>query len=269
MQIKFQILARQICLALFFLVFHLDVLFAAPAINSWEAIRVAFYPNQTILLSEHEISIQAPEQAEDSAIVPVTISVKLLERTIKRVDVFTDANPILLTASFIPQIKSQFFEVSTRIRLDNSSFLRVIVEDDSGNKRMRAIPIKTPGGGCGGGIDPDEMKLRNESGKMKLKLFAQDKSMVFNIKHPMRTGFERTSMGYYAKAWFIQSIAWQHNGRPFLKAELGPGISADPYFKILIDDALMQAQEHHFYVEARDNEGKVFSQLFEMASTGD
>lgn len=264
MRLKMRNLAKHLCLAILMIVLiKQDLAYAAPAINSWEAIRAAYYPDQEIALTEDEIIIDAPEQAEDSAIVPVTITAKLLKGEIKRVDIFTDANPILLTASFIPQINSHFFQVSTRIRLDNSSYLRVIVEDLQGKKRMQAIPIKTPGGGCGGGIDPDEAKLRAESGKMKLRYFSKENTITLNVKHPMRTGFERTSMGYYAKAWYIQNLTLLLNGTPWLKAELGPGISADPYFKLLIDDALMHAVKPSFHLEVRDNEGTVFSQSFE------
>jgi sulfur-oxidizing protein SoxY len=257
--------AKQICLAIFFAVLAQNYVFAAPAINSWEAIRAAYYPAQEITLTDSEIIIDAPEQAEDSAIVPVTITAKLLHNAVKRVDIFTDANPILLTASFMPQMKSQFFQVATRIRLDNSSYLRVIVEDWDGKKQMRAIPIKTPGGGCGGGVDPDEAKLRAESGKMRLRFMPKENALTLNVKHPMRTGFERTSMGYYARAWFIQNAIWRFNGTPWLKAELGPGISADPYFKLFLDDALMRMEKHGFQIEVSDNEGKIFSQSFEQA----
>jgi len=252
-------LARAVLLTL---LTSFNTAFAAPVIDSWEVIRTAFYPNQEIVITNNEIEISAPIQAEDSSVVPVMITANLIKNDIKRVDIFTDANPILLTATFIPQIKTQFFQVSTRVRLDNSSFLRVIVEDFSGIKRMRAIPIKTPGGGCGGGVDPDETKLRSTAGSMKLKLFPQEKAITFNLKHPMRTGFERTSMGYYAKAWYMQSLDWQHNGAPWLKAELGPGISANPYFKINLDETLIKMSKHSFYVVARDNEGNTFTQSF-------
>lgn len=258
-------IAKRLCLAIFFAACAQNFVVAAPAINSWEAIRAAYYPAQEIAQTDSEIIIDAPEQAEDSAIVPVTITAKLLHDTVKRVDIFTDANPILFTASFTPQMKSQFFQVATRVRLDNSSYLRVIVEDSAGKKRMRTIPIKTPGGGCGGGIDPDEAKLRAESGKMKLRFMPKENAVTVNIKHPMRTGFERTSMGYYAKAWFIQNVALKLNGETWLKAELGPGVSADPYFKLFLDDAQMRAGKHIIQLDVRDNEGNVFSQSFEQA----
>lgn len=265
MLFKLSDLAKRLRLAIFITTLIVQNLaHGAPAINSWEAIRAAYYPSQVIDLTENEIIIDAPDQAEDSALVPVTITTKLLDDDIKRIDIFTDANPILLTASFIPEVRSHFFQVSTRVRLDNSSYLRVIVEDMHGKKRMRAVPIKTPGGGCGGGIDPDEAKLRAESGKMKLRLFPKENSLSFHVKHPMRTGFERTSMGYYARAWYIQNIVLQFNGVPWLKAELGPGISADPYFKLNLGEVQMSANTNSLQIEARDNEGKVFSQTFEQ-----
>lgn len=256
--------AKQYCLALFCLVSCLvglpSMAHAAKVIDNWKLIQDSFYAGQTIPLANGEVTLQAPSQAEDASLVPLTIAVQLTSSTIQRMDLFVDANPIPLTLTVLPQMRLAQMTLSTRIRLDNNSMVRVVLEDATGIKRMQTTQIKTPGGGCGGGLSGDEAKLRAEAGKMKFKLSSPN-TMTFHIKHPMRTGFERTTQGYYAKAWYMKQLRLHIDQRSWLSAELGPGISADPYFLFEIND--MPASAKSLLVEAEDNEGATFSQSFD------
>jgi len=241
---------------------HIPAAIAAPVIDHWSVIQAAFFAGKTVQLNPAYIQIEAPIQAEDAAIVPVAMQVHIPDAHIARVYLFTDANPIVHTATFIPQQPVSQFKLSTRIRLESNSYFRVIVEDSRGHLFMHAVPIKTPGGGCGGGITADEAVLRASSGEMKVQPHWLTSPALpeisFYIKHPMRTGFERTTQGYYAKAWFINYLAFQVDQVDFMQAELGPGISANPYLRF----SLLNGHSEQLMVEAKDNEGKVFHQQF-------
>lgn len=237
---------------------------AATIVNQWAAIQSAFFADKTIQHQPLDIQIEAPSQAEDAAIVPVTIEVHLPASYITRVHLFTDANPIVHTATFVPQQPMHQFKLSTRIRLESNSHFRVIAEDDAGQLLMNDVVIKTPGGGCGGGISSDEARLRASAGEMKVQSHRSGLSglpeLSFHIRHPMRTGFERTAQGYYAKAWYMQHLAFQLDTVPWLKATLGPGISANPYLRF----SLEATEAHQLSIEAKDNEGQVFHQQFSL-----
>lgn len=241
---------------------HIPTIIAAPVVYHWPVIQQTFFAGRTVQLSPAYIQIEAPVQAEDAAVVPVAIKIDIPDVHIARIYLFTDANPIVHTATLSPQQPVHQFKLATRIRLESNSQFRVIVEDSQGHLFMHAVPIKTPGGGCGGGITADEAMLRATSGEMKVQphwLAAPALPEIsFYIKHPMRTGFERTTQGYYAKAWYINHLAFQLNHQAFLKAELGPGISANPYLRF----ALTNIDSAELFVEAKDNEGKVFHQQF-------
>jgi sulfur-oxidizing protein SoxY len=235
---------------------------AATIVDQWEAIKSAYFNDQTVLSAQDKIQIEAPAQAENAAIVPFTFQVSLNKGSINKIYVFTDANPILLTATFTMKAQQKAFNLSTRIRLDKNSVVRVIAQKNDGRMLMKTVDIKTPGGGCGGGAMSDEARLRASAGEMKMRFIQpnlqQPARFVLNIKHPMRTGFERTFQGYYAKAWFIQHIDFSIDSQPYVHAFLGPGISADPYLKFNVP----VSGEHVFQVDAKDNEGNVFQQAF-------
>lgn len=240
---------------------------AAPIVDNWDAIRAAFFNNRKVDDAAEKITIKAPSQAEDAALVPFAFSVDLQREQIDKLYVFTDANPILLTATFTMKVPQPTFNVSTRIRLEKNSVVRVIALTKTGRLLMKTASIKTPGGGCGGGAMTDEAKLRASAGRMKMRYIEDNKdlgsSFVLRIRHPMRTGFERTFQGYYAKAWFIENIDFSINYHPYFNALLGPGISADPYFRFDLPDVKVET----FQAEAKDNEGKVFQQVFQPESS--
>lgn len=244
---------------------YLPVVRAAPVVDHWPVIQEAFFAGRTVHITPAYIQIEAPVQAEDAAIVPVAIQVNIPDVYIARIYLFTDANPIVHTATFTPQQSVHQFKLATRIRLESNSQFRVIVEDSQGRLLMHAVPIKTPGGGCGGGITADEAVLRATAGEMKVQPHWLPSSAIpeisFHIKHPMRTGFERTTQGYYAKAWYINHLAFELNRQAFLQAELGPGISANPYLRFLLENV----DSGELLVEAKDNEGKVFHQQFALS----
>ncbi len=235
---------------------------AAPIVNRWEEIRTAYFNDQVVVDAKDQVSIQAPLQAENAAVVPFVFQVKLKHDNIGKVYVFTDANPILLTTTFTMKVPQSDFHLSTRIRLEKNSVVRVIVQTKTGKLLMKTVEIKTPGGGCGGGAMTDEAKLRATAGKMKMRFIKageqENGSFILNIKHPMRTGFERTFQGYYAKAWFIEQVTFSFHHQPYFFALLGPGISADPYFRF----GLPEDANGVFQVDVQDNEGKRFQEQF-------
>lgn len=240
-------------------IFLASVVNAAPVVDHWAVIQSAFFPNKQVDIATNEVTILAPLQAEDASLVPVTIDVALPDTNIAHIYLFTDANPIIHTATFTPASQKSF-QVSTRIRLESNSYFRVVVETNAGKFLMASVPIKTPGGGCGGGVSTDEASLRANSGAMKMQLLNEESrpKMALHIRHPMRTGFERTAQGYYAKAWFINQLTFKQHDQRFLTVELGPGISANPYLKLSLNVDHNSAIE----VTASDNEGKAFQQLF-------
>ncbi len=221
----------------------------------WPHIQESFFAGQPIQDGEPFIRLHAPERAEDASLTPFSFQVELPPGdALKRAYLFTDANPIPLTALFHFPDSTHQADMSTRIRLDKNSYVRVIAETTAGRLFMHRIAIKTPGGGCGGGVGGDEASLRQQAGRIKLK--TEPGAIGFHIRHPMRTGFERTPMGYYAKAWFINRLDFSMNGHPILGIDIGPGISADPYFRI----GYPGAEPGRIAVEAADNEGNRYTQ---------
>jgi sulfur-oxidizing protein SoxY len=226
---------------------------AAPIIDQWPVIAEAFFKGRAVTQDSGQISITAPSQAEDATLVPISIQLAPAHGFSKWY-LFVDANPILLTLTTQMPDTIHSFTLSTRIRLEANSKVRVVAEQPDGTLSMAVVEVKTPGGGCGGAVGQDETTLRANAGKMKLQQSEDKQTTTLQINHPMRTGFERTVYGYYAKAWFLQTVEWQQAGNILMALQLGPGISANPYFRMEYPIALQALA-----IQASDNEGQQFS----------
>lgn len=242
---------------------------AAPA-DAWSTLREAFFAGKHVQEEAAPIRLDIAPTAENPALVPVTISTT--RPGIKRLWLLVDGNPVPLTATLTLLREIPEFHFQTRIRLEKSTRVRVVAEDAQGLYFMTSAEVRTPGGGCGGGLDGDEAKLRAEAGRIRIRHEAPSAQAaaaghwVFMIKHPMRTGFERTTQGYYAKPWFIRQLDIAQAGQPLMQIELGVGISADPWLSLPFIPTLPATLQ----LSASDNEGKVYQQQYPATPhTGD
>lgn len=234
-------------------------------INQWDSLKASYFNEQIVLHEPNQVKVTSPEKAENPSIVPVDIDIQLINEDIHAVYLFVDANPIPLAIELINNYPSPIFKLQTRIRLDKSSEVRVIVNTTSGKFFMNSTSVRTTGGGCGGTVMYDETKLRSSAGQVKMKIANETlseslyaKSLTFHIKHPMRTGFERTFQGYYAKAWFIDEVKINNIEKTLLTIKIGPSISADPIFKLYNIEEKNQFFDGNISLLIKDNEGKVY-----------
>jgi sulfur-oxidizing protein SoxZ len=49
------------------------------------------------------------------------------------------------------------------------------------------------------------------------------------VSHEMESGQRRSSDGKTVPAWFIQTIAATHEGKPVMSAQFGPAVSKNPF----------------------------------------
>ncbi len=103
------------------------------------------FPGQTIEESK-EITIKAPDIAENGAVVPITVSSKL--GNIESINILVNNNATPLIASFnLPEGAEAF--VSTRIKMGKTS--KVVAVAKVGDKLYSASKeVKVTIGGCGG-----------------------------------------------------------------------------------------------------------------------
>ncbi len=92
------------------------------------------------------ITLEAPEIAENGAVVPISISTSL--ENVRSISVIVDRNPRPLAVSFdLPE--GTLPEVACRIKMGETSPVRAVVKTDSG-LFSTSKEVKVTIGGCGG-----------------------------------------------------------------------------------------------------------------------
>ncbi len=169
----------------------------------WAVVKEAFFPKRDIQEVDF-LKVEGPRRAESGAQVPVTLIYDKAAANgveLKKLYVIVDANPIQLASTYHLTEMMNGFQMSTRIRQETDSFVRLIGETADGKLYMGKREIRAAGG-CGGTVDNNESEVRAAAGKIKMNVdapkFGEPATATFNIKHVMRTGLQRdlVSQGY-------------------------------------------------------------------------
>lgn len=230
--------------------------------NVWPVLKQSFFDNKPIAHSDL-MKLEGPKRAESGAQVPITLTVdKPLSDSdaIKKVYLFVDANPIPLTATYHFTPLNGKAQISTRIRMEQDSFLHAVGETADGKLFVTEVAIRAAGG-CGGAVDGDDAAIRAASGKIKMSVDnpvrkSEANAATFLIKHPMFTGLQRDlASGGYKPAFYINKVLFSYNDQTVMQVDFGVGVAEDPYLKFFfVPDAAGVLK-----VTADDNEGKTFS----------
>lgn len=93
-----------------------------------------------------DVSLKAPDIAENGAVVPVTVRSSLAN--VESMSIFVEDNPTPLVAEFIIPAGTEA-EVSTRLRMGKTSKVTAVVKAD-GKLYSAVKEVKVTIGGCGG-----------------------------------------------------------------------------------------------------------------------
>jgi thiosulfate oxidation carrier complex protein SoxZ len=181
-----------------------------------------------------DIQIEAPQKAENGAVVQVEISSNQPAGSISSLRLLADANPTPLIASF--ELGKQVLpKLVTRIKLAQSGDLIALAQQNSGQFQQQRRSVIVLEDGCAGSEREEpfasSMKMRArplEDGTVELKII---------IVHPMRTGRSKNDDGVLMPAHFMQLMQVLLNGKVIVDVQTGTGISRNPYFTFYVKDA--------------------------------
>ena len=243
---------------------------AAPALaageedDPWPDLRETLFGERPIAGGAGVVSLEAPYRAYDAAIVPVTIGAEIpqtAERYIKTLTLIVDKNPAPVAAIFNLTPEMGTATISTRIRVNEYTNVRVIAETSDGALHMAEKFVKAAGG-CSAPALKDMAAAEARIGKMKLKQSRpggaeQPQEVQLLVSHPNYTGFQMNQLTrHYIPAHFVQDIKVSYGGRTLMTVEGAISLSEDPSIHFSF---LPKADSKEMSVEVRDTEGEVFT----------
>lgn len=228
---------------------------------AWASIRKDTFGPRDIIDGKGFISLDAPERAEDAAVVPITIRLTSeLAGKVKSLTLIVDENPAPIVATFTygEAAGSGQRILATRIRVDRYTFVRVVAETTGGELYMTRAFVKASGG-CSAPASRDLEEAAKSIGKMRIKtataIGGKSNLGEVMIRHPNISGLAIDQLsGGYPPARFISQISVTADGKLVFSMEGGISISEDPHFRFSYAASANDSLE----VTAEDSDGTKF-----------
>jgi sulfur-oxidizing protein SoxY len=202
----------------------------------WSDLRHAIFGERVVEDAGGLVAIEAPDRAEDAAIVPVGIRVsKKLAPEVRGLYLVIDYNPSPLAAHFLLGPLADARRIETRVRIDDYTYLHAVAETADGRLFATARFVKAAGG-CSAPAGKDQALALKRLGKMKLVLAERQKPDMplqtkLLISHPNNSGLQVDQLThYYVPADFMQTLKVTYDGELVFKLESDIAISEDPTF---------------------------------------
>lgn len=235
--------------------------------SAWAGIRAGLFQDRVIESDGETVKLFAPRRADDAALVPIRMFVAGdVVGKARTLTLIVDENPAPVAAVFRfgqpyragGDIGDRAIE--TRVRLENMSTVRAILETEEG-RLYEASQFVAAAGGCTSASLKDMDEAMAGLGKTRVRV-GEDATrgnvwseLVINIRHPNFSGMQiDTRTNAFAPAHFVEQVDVKLGEEDLVSIESGIAISEDPHFRL----SFASDERTNLSLVARDTEGGVF-----------
>lgn len=240
----------------------------------WTRIRHNLFGDRQMQAApEHIIALDAPQRAQDAALVPLAIHVGIAQKPdhyIKTIWLIIDRNPSPIAGIFHFTPASGRADIDTRVRVDAYTNIHAIAELSDGSLYVAKRYVKASGG-CSAPAGTERAVALRNLGKMKFRLiepratFNQPNQVLLMVSHPNDSGLAMNQLTHYAiPPYYVHKIAVTYSGKPILTADVNFSISENPNFRFYFTPHANGALK----AEVFDTKGKQFNDELVIASDG-
>ncbi len=230
--------------------------------EAWPELKHIFFQDRSISEDPAIVSLDAPERAEDAALVPMTLYAHLPAgdlRRVVRLSLVIDENPVPLAGVFTLGGKSDVASISTRVRVNDYTDVHLVAELSDGSLHMATRYVKASGGCSAPAVkSPDQADAT--LGQMRFRAFparpdGRREAQVM-LRHPNYSGLQMDQVTrLYTPARYVDRFAVYQGGDLIFSVAGGISISEDPNFRFVY--AANGSKTIH--VQAHDISGANFS----------
>jgi len=249
--------------------------FAADANDPWPGLVQDIFNNRPMNDGSDVVAIEMPVRAEDAAIVPVTLRMKLPagdNRQVQSITLVIDQNPAPMAAKFQLGPDAKVSEISTRVRVNNYTDVHAVAELSDGQLYVVKTYVKASGG-CSAPAAKVADDAKNRLGQMRYRQFAKAgdgpasgaREAQIMIGHPNNSGLQMDQVTQlYTPAFFINELRLSQDDSLVLSMEGGISISEDPNIRF----TYVSNGAKRFRAEAKDTDGHVFQREWQVDNSG-
>jgi sulfur-oxidizing protein SoxY len=232
--------------------------------NIWSTLKEQTFGDRPIQANDGMVVLEAPQKVEDAALVPLTVRVPpSVKGKIKSLTLFIDNNPDpkVATITFGPaQGTGGERSFATRVRVDNFSHARAVLETEDGTLHM-ATKFLAAAGGCAAMQAKDPDADMTDLGKTIVRVFppALESSPIWSgqvmIKHPNENGMQLDiNTAKFIPARYVKTVTVKRDGELVFKLDGTFSISTNPNFRFTFG----KGKENNLDVVIVDTDGAVF-----------
>lgn len=235
----------------------------------WADLKPMIFGEKEILDGADVVELDAPVRAYDAAIVPVTIKALIPQdgdRYIKTITLVIDKNPVPVAGIFHMTPDNGIATLSTRIRVNEYTNVRAVVETSDG-ALYQAVRYVKAAGGCSAPAMKDQEAALARLGQMKLRFdeqmqMSKPAELQVMISHPNNSGLQMDQLTrHYIPAHYIDKVTVTYGDRTLMTVEGDISLSENPSFRF----SFVPDGPGEITVEATDTDGSVFSRSWPVA----
>jgi sulfur-oxidizing protein SoxY len=206
-----------------------------PSEETWNSIKGDIFGDRPILDGAGLVVLDAPRRAEDSAVVPIGMRVDFSaddKRLLKSLTLVIDENPAPVAGTFTFGPRSGVTSISTRVRVNSYSYVRLVAELSDGRLYGVKAFVKASGG-CSAPASSNVDATRSVLGQMKFRTFRPESAALpegqLMLRHPQNSGLQMDQLTrLYIPPFFIENLKIWQGDDLVLAMDGGIAISEDP-----------------------------------------
>ena len=205
-----------------------------PSEETWNSIKGDIFKDRPILDGSGLVILDAPRRAEDSALVPIGMRVNFADddkRTLQSLTLVIDENPAPVAGAFTIGARSGVTSISTRVRVNSYSYVRLIAELSDGKLYGVKAFVKASGG-CSAPTASNSESTKM-LGEMKFRAFPASEGGMpeaqIMMRHPQNSGLQMDQLTrLYIPPFFIENLKIWQGDDLMVAMDGGIAISEDP-----------------------------------------
>jgi sulfur-oxidizing protein SoxY len=230
-------------------------------LERWQDLTQLIFGDGTeIAPTETLVTVEAPDRALDSALVPVTI--RTSDPTVTGLALIVDENPGPMAAQLRFGPAGDPRELGLRIRVDGYTNVHAVATRAEGSMVANAAFVKGAGG-CSAPIGVSDAEAMAGMGEMRMK-FSEDAPegagrARLMVRHPNFNGMQMNQVSrLYTPARYVDDIEVTRAGELVFSMRSDISLATDP----VIDFLYKAGSDAPFTVTVTDSKGATWSQDF-------
>ena len=231
----------------------------------WQDLAKQLFDGRLPTPDDHAVKLDAPDRAQDAALVPITITLANADN-VKALYLVIDDNPSPVAAHFSFGPDADPKEIKLRVRVNTYTDMHAVAVTKDG-KLLQTSRFVKASGGCSAPMGMSDEEAMNGMGEMKLKLagdVAPNKptEATLMIRHPNFNGMQMNQVTrQYTPARYIQSIDVTYDDKQVFNLATDISLASNPVINF---DFLPDAPKGSLKVDVKDSQSSEWSKTFSV-----